>query len=341
MMFLFVRSQSWRRRRPLAFTLVELLVVIAIIGVMVGLLLPAVQNAREAARRMQCGNRTRQIGLAIHNYHSAFKNLPRALWMEVPPRAFNGKSWGVAILAFMEQQPLYEQYDHSVLAVDQLSPRNVALIRTPLQDYVCPSAPGAPDQRRYTLNAAPAGLPFTATNIAPTDYTPTTGVRGLYSQHAYSAAPPQAREGALQVVSVLFGGGQDGSFAGILDGLSNTFLLGERTGGPTIYRGGRIDPVATQNLMGLEGGGWGDVIGGEHWLEGSLHGGLTWPPQGGPCAINCTNARGFGFHSFHVGGAHFLMADGAVRFVTESVNARVFASQITRRGREVIEEGTN
>lgn len=344
----FFRLVDWGRsnkrhnhKRRFAFTLVELLVVIAIIGVLVGLLLPAVQSAREASRRMTCSNRMRQFGLAIHNYHGAFKWLPRAWWLETPPRTFNGKPWGIAVLPFLEQQAIFEQFDHNLPPVDQLSPRNVTLVRTPLADFVCPSSPNAPELRRYTFSAAGVGLPFTATNIAPCDYAPSTGVRGLYGQHAYGASAPPSREGALQVVSIAFGGTQDGNFAGILDGLSNTFLIGERTGGPTIYSGGREHPLATQNLIGLDGGGWGDLLNGDHWLEGTLHGGFTWPPQGGPCAINCTNARGFGFHSFHNGGAHFLVADGAVRFMTQSVNARAFASQITRRGREVIDAELN
>lgn len=320
------------------FTLVELLVVIAIIGVLVGLLLPAVQAARESARRMTCGNRMKQFGLAIHNYHGAFNKLPRAWWLETPPDTFNGKSWAIAILPFMEQQALYDRFDHDLPPVDQLSPANVAVVQTLLADYVCPSTPDDGDLRRYTFNAAPAGLPFTATDIAPGDYSPTTGVRGIYAQHAFGATLLNDREGAMQVVSAAFGGSQDGNFAGILDGLSNTFLLGERTGGPTVYSGGRVDPVATANLIGLEGGGWGDLLGGEHWLRGSLNDGLGWPPREGPCAINCTNARGYGFHSFHPGGAHFLMADGSVDFVNPSVNAFIFASRITRRGRERVSE---
>ncbi|WP_372721542.1 DUF1559 domain-containing protein [Novipirellula sp.] len=322
---------------PRGFTLVELLVVIAIIGVLVGLLLPAVQAAREASRRMSCSNHLKQIGLGIANYHAAFNLLPRAWWLDTPPDAFNGKPWGVTLLPYLEQQAIYDEYDHETLPADQLSPRNVALVQTPIAGYVCPSTPGTPADRKYTFNAVPAGLPFTATNIAPADYCPTTGVAGTYAKHAYGNALLNNREGAMQVVSAAFGGHQDGSFAGVLDGLSNTFLIGERTGGPVVFSGGREDPLATANLIGTEGGGWGDLVNGEHWLQGSLHGGLSWPPQAGPCAINCTNARGFGFHSFHVGGCYFVFADGSVRFFTASTDPKILSAHITRRAGEVID----
>ncbi|TWU40293.1 hypothetical protein Q31b_36410 [Novipirellula aureliae] len=337
---------SASKRRPnsnpnstrLAFTLVELLVVIAIIGVLVGLLLPAVQAARDSARRMSCSNQMHQMGLGISNYHSAFNELPLAWWFETPPDAFNGKPWSVALLPFIEQQSLYERYDHSTLAMDQTSADNVELIGHTIATYQCPSSPGAPESRRYMFDARPIGLPFTATSIAASDYCPTTGVKGVYATYAYGPIMHNDRTGAMQVKSEMFGGNQKGTFAGILDGLSHTLLIGERTGGPDVYNAGRLDPVATTFLRGTEGGGWGDPINGEHWLQGSLRTGATWPPQGGPCAINCTNARGFGFHSFHAGGSHFLFADGAVRFFTPSVSPIVLAALITRRGREVIEE---
>lgn len=328
------------------FTLVELLVVIAIIGVLVGLLLPAVQAARAAARRMQCSNRMKQIGLSIHNYHSAYKRLPRAWWLETPldsqPKAFNGRVWTIDVLPFMEEQAIYEQLDHNTLSVDQLSPSNVAVIQQSIASYLCPSSPGGAEQRRYTFDATPAGLPLTATDIAACDFSPATGVSGEYAQHAFGQILLNNREGAMQVVSEAFGGSQDGSFAGILDGLSNTIMVGERTGGPVVYSLGREHPAATAALIGIEGGGWGDLLAGEHWLQGTPHTGLpttgiSLPLPSGPCAINCTNARGYGFYSFHEGGAHFTLGDGSVRFVTASVNARTFASLITRRGREVVD----
>ena len=327
-----------RRQPKLGFTLVELMVTISIIGILIGMLLPAVQAVREAARRMDCSNRSRQLGIAFHNYHSAFKQLPRAWWLETPPtETFNGSNWSMDLLPFLELASVSQRLDMSRLKVDQMSPTSVEALRQPLAVFTCPSSPTAPENRRYVVDTSSAGLPFTATNIAPSDFSPTTGVRGLLANHAFGSELDANREGALQVVSDIFGGEHDGHFRDILDGLSHTFLVGERTGGNQIYNGNRFDPVATNFLSGLDGGGWGDLLNGEHWVQGSLRGGIGWPPQGGPCAVNCTNARGFGFHSFHVGGSHFLMADGSVQFVNSEVDARLFASHVTRRGGEIID----
>lgn len=317
-------------------TLVELLVVIAIIGVLVSLLLPAVQAAREAARRMSCSNQLRQIGLAVHQYHDTFRVLPRSWWLDVPPlRSFNGKPWGYAILPYLEQTALYDTIDADRLIVDQMSPANVRLGGQTVPALVCPSGVSSPESRRYTLDANPAGLPFTAQDLAPADYCPTSGVRGQYARSAYGTLAPAGREGVLQSVAAPISPGVDADFAAVSDGLSNTLLIGERTGGAVIYNGGVVDAVATQNLVGLNGGGWADLLSGEHWLRGARRGGIGWPPEEGDCAIDCTNARGYGFHSFHPAGALFVYADGSVNLLGDRIDPRVMASRITRRGREV------
>jgi prepilin-type processing-associated H-X9-DG protein len=122
----------------------------------------------------------------------------------------------------------------------------------------------------------------------------------------------------------------------LTDGTSNTFMLGERTGGISLYLKTRAAtaadlgvPAATfQGLQWTNGGSWPDALVFEHWLQGSLYDGRG---NGGPCAVNCTNIRGNGFHSFHAGGAHFLMADGSVKFVGENISQFVFAAHITRK----------
>jgi len=335
------------------FTLVELLVVIAIIGILVALLLPAVQAAREAARRMQCSNNCKQIGLALHNYHDTYKSFPIGWSLRGPAWGdpqWIGEPWGVQILPFLEQQPLHDQFDHNILAVDQLSPANVAVIQTKLSAYVCPSAPGGVN-RVYTFNATPAGLPFTGTDVAPSDYIATTGVRGAFSNLAYAGVPGGSggsRDGVLQAhgspAPPINAANRSAKFRDIIDGTANTFIVGERTGGNLIYIGRQPAATLTSIMISpggpaaaLEGGGWGDLMNGEHWVSGSLHNPPdSYPVAEGPCAINCTNVRGRGFHSFHPGGAQFTMADGSVQFMSATANPLAIAGRITRGKGEVL-----
>jgi prepilin-type N-terminal cleavage/methylation domain-containing protein/prepilin-type processing-associated H-X9-DG protein len=330
------------------FTLVELLVVIAIIGILVGLLLPAVQAAREAARRMSCSNNMKQLGLAFHNYESANKTFPPA-WI-IDERAYaamnltvalNVRPYGQFILPFMEQGNLANIMNSRAPAIAQapgfgFNPvdvtQNLAAIEQPLAVFVCPSAQGGTE--RVYDGGLPAGalpgLPALTWRAAPSDYCATTGVRGVFSQLAYANFTPGPRHGALGVATA-----RDSKLGSITDGTSNTFLLGERTGGSAIFLRRVRDGSTLAPILGAaNGGGWGDFLNGEHWLQGSLQDGSP-GPNGGPCAINCTNRRGDGFHSFHPGGLHFLMADGSVQFVSEAAAPFSIAARITRQGGEV------
>ncbi|WP_417735998.1 DUF1559 domain-containing protein [Rosistilla oblonga] len=325
------------KSKPSGFTLVELLVVIAIIGILVGLLLPAVQAAREAARRMQCSNNFKQIGLAFHNYHDTHRSFPAAWYAHAPIPPYNLQSCGVALLPFMEQQPLYDRYDSRVSPTNEGGPigqENVAVIATPLAGFVCPSSPGG-IQRVYDANIAAGslpGLPAISFTAAPSDYCVTGGVTGTFADIAYSGNKGGSREGALVFVSPQDQG--NNRIAAILDGTSNTFLMGERTGGTVIYSGRNIISVPAA-LAETNGGGWGDALNGEHWLVGSVRGATTFPFAEGACPINCTNLRSQGFHAFHPGGAMFLMADGSVQFNSATVDAFAFAARITRAKGEV------
>jgi hypothetical protein len=327
---------------------VELLVVIAIIGILVSLLLPAVQAAREAARRMQCSNNCKQLGIALHNYHDTFKTLPMSWWIEYPAafpgKPMNGGVWGIAVLPYLEQQPLYDRFNHNVLSCNQTGApgvANVALLQTPLSVYVCPSAPGGTN--RLYNGAVPAGalpgLPALTWRAAPSDYIASSGVRGVFANLAYRPptypSVPGNRDGTLQF-------GRAGRLADIIDGTSNTFIVGERTGGNQIYEKRIVHNLLTTvsggALVATNGGGWGDLLNGEHWLQGSLCAGLTPPPGGGPCAINVTNSRGNGFHSFHPGGCHFVMGDASVQFITETSAPLSIAGRITRALSEVFSD---
>ncbi|MGH7128323.1 MAG: DUF1559 domain-containing protein, partial [Planctomycetaceae bacterium] len=324
------------------FTLIELLVVIAIIAILIALLLPAVQQAREAARRTQCRDNLHNLGLALHNYHDVHRSFPFG-WMLGGD--LNVAPWGTMILPHLDQGPLYNRWDSRVPAFDQAGAffppaavqQNLEVIATPLQIFVCPSTPGRPtDMYRLPANAGGPGLPpidltWTA---ARSDYIATTGVRGTFANIAYAGNAGGDREGVLLQVGLGSSNGPS-KMRDLKDGSSNTFLVGERVGGSTIYRNGQADSMLTALLGQANGGGWGDFLNGEHWIEGSLYDGT---PGGGPCSLNCNNIRSGNYMSFHIGGAHFLMGDGSVRFISENIAASTFAGLITRNKGEVLGE---
>lgn len=190
----------WRLSRRPAFTLVEMLVSISIIGVLMGLLLPAVQMAREAARRTQCSNNLHQIGIALQNYHSARRTLPPGCLQWRPPKggkAFKQFAWSAMILPYLEQTELYESINFNVAYDD---PLNAAAGSTRLSVYLCPSATAA----------APGGL-------AKTDYA------GLYGQRLTTFG--DTSNGVFIYERAI-------RFEQIRDGLSQTICVSEDTRGP-------------------------------------------------------------------------------------------------------------
>tara|TARA_R110002049_G_scaffold4601_5_gene32041 strand:- start:65044 stop:65976 length:933 start_codon:yes stop_codon:yes gene_type:complete len=295
-----------------AFTLIELLVVIAIIGVLVGLLLPAVQSAREAARRMSCSNNLRQVGLATHNYHSVYRQFPRKSLRVV------GHTWAVAILPFLEQNNVYEKYDFDVR---WNHPNNRTIIQTRIQTFVCPSTPDSQllDQ---------AGNVRTAT----TDYVP----HGQLSRDIMNAGYINHRPDPTGLLT----GNRLTRFRDCLDGVSNTMLLVEDAGRPQYWAGNRFGPRTNNNGCGnlnvtdwrSKRGGWADP-GNFIPVHGFEHDGLS---CSGPYIINRTNNNEA--YSFHVGGMQLNMADGSTHFVTEQIDKEVYASLVTVRGHEVVSE---
>jgi prepilin-type N-terminal cleavage/methylation domain-containing protein len=325
------------------FTLIELLVVIAIIAVLVALLLPAVQQAREAARRSQCKNNLKQMGLALHNYHDALNTFPYSYMVNFSNLDLD--SWGTMILPYIDQGPLYNQYNCSVPPINEATAlgfpaaviaSNIAVISTPLPVFSCPSTPGGITIYNGMLPANAGGPGIPPMNItwsaAQSDYCVPSGVRATFAQIAYANFPGGVsgnRDGIM-------GFSRQGRIGDVRDGSSNTFMVAERTGGSTIYLRGGIVAGSPWNQFGpANGGGWGDFLNGEQWLEGSLYDG-TLGPGGGPCGINCTNLAGGSWYSFHTGGCHFLMGDGAVRFVGENIAQFTLAGLITRNKGEVI-----
>jgi len=350
--------------RP-AFTLVELLVVIAIIGILIALLLPAVQAAREAARRSQCSNNCKQIGLALHNYHDSYKWFPMGFFASASNPSLsdlNAGSWGTAILPYLEQQALYDQYDHNRAPFDAPvgSATNVALIQTPLAAFICPSAPGGTNRVYRGSGALDAatdaglaqmGFDQIEWDAAPSDYCATEMIRRGFRRLSGDTSLGDALGVLPEHMNFAFAGWADGpptNFACIKDGSSNTFVVGERTGGNKIYEGMKEADVSViagalnieqWQVAGGNGGGWGDVLNGELDFQGSVHGAIS---AGifttGPCAINCSNVRELSFHSFHPGGANFVMADGSVQFITETITPGAFAARYTRDGGEVVSD---
>jgi prepilin-type N-terminal cleavage/methylation domain-containing protein len=338
-------SSSPRR----GFTLVELLVVIAIIGVLVALLLPAVQAAREAARRSQCSNNLKQLGLGLHNYESTHQALPYGYTLYAQTGVTGNMiahGWGVRVLPYVEQGPLHDQYNYSISLADAV---NQNVLRTHLKVMQCPSTPGQNRLYRFTVPARAIQGVLPSTNVtfdeSAGDYAPTTGVRGVYSNTAYANFPGGAggqREGALSANSAI-------RLAEIVDGTSNTILLGELAARNDLWakvNGARriaipypAYPNAGNPVSNNYGGGWGNPYNAENWLSGGLfsyaanNSNIT---QEGPCGVNCINLIGRNLFSFHPGISQVVLADGSVRGISETVNGQVLAFMITRGKNEVV-----
>lgn len=186
------------------FTLVELLVVVAIIGVLLALLMPSIQSAREASRRTACQSQLKQIGMALHGYHNLHGKLPRGGWL--PPAI--GLSWTAATLPFLEEQSLFDRLDRRSIYTS-ISNQNAGKTVLPL--LICPSSP------RDSLYRSSPDLPSSSTvTYARTDYGAVNGERSLRS----SSATNTPERGAMIYERNI-------SFSGILDGTSKTILIGE------------------------------------------------------------------------------------------------------------------
>jgi prepilin-type N-terminal cleavage/methylation domain-containing protein/prepilin-type processing-associated H-X9-DG protein len=287
-----------RRRR--AFTLVELLVVIAIIGVLVALLLPAVQAAREAARRMQCKNNMKQLALAIHNYHDTMHTFPPGYISNNPGvagsstwcRTYKGSDgqgapWTVLILPFTEQTNLHSTFNFNVPFQDtsnQVAAPNDKLV-VPMKQYQCPA-----DNR------------FAANKLLNSYF----GVQGGGTQpDCGNTGCSAANERGMYVTGILFGGSRLG-FRNVTDGTTNVFLLGEsRYGSAAWAASAKQDSCAyARNVAGAQD------------------------------AINLYKGTGVhdsrGFSSFHPVGANFALADGSVHFINQNINLTIYRERAQR-----------
>jgi prepilin-type N-terminal cleavage/methylation domain-containing protein/prepilin-type processing-associated H-X9-DG protein len=291
------------RRSPGGFTLIELLVVIAIIGILIGLLLPAVQAARESARRTQCSNNLKQLGLACHHYHDAQQVLPSGyLATATYPATTPGWGWGTLLLPYLEQGPLYQSIDPR-LPVEHAN--NAAAVRTYLPGFLCPSDQ-VPSEAFAITNASGSLL----ANAAPSSY-------------AASVGDDDSEADAL-VGDGVFYRNSGTRLAELTDGTSNTTLIGDRAWAQTngvwagavnggVVRAGEQNPwplaTATAPVFVLVHNNWINIL-------TDSDGGLD------------------DFSSLHTGGVNLLFGDGSVHFIhsitTDGAERRAFWALGTR-----------
>lgn len=296
-------------RRNRGFTLIELLVVIAIIAVLIALLLPAVQQAREAARRTQCKNNLKQLGLALHNYHDTYLIFPLCSYLDTwssGPNAVNSQwAWSVMILPYMDQAPLFNQLVVGPNTFEQAANDATRLksLTTPLPAFICPSDPEAGVNRnRPFLQKTTGGL---------------CNGMVLTSTTQFGKSNYMACNGNHDSDGIFGSGGGRVSIRDILDGTSNTIMVGERSSvkwakqtastGPWagVWAGQELTCDGITNVWCLAGKTEFQMNSGKH---SDVVGSTT-----------ATDQPLVAFGSVHTGGAQFLMADGSVRFINENI----------------------
>jgi prepilin-type N-terminal cleavage/methylation domain-containing protein/prepilin-type processing-associated H-X9-DG protein len=315
--------QPIRNSQRRGVTIIELLVVTAIIGMLTALLLSAVQQAREAARRMACKNNLKQLGLASHNYHDAYNTFPPGAVGPMP--AFNLPQFdglkdhglGTYLLPYVDQQALYNEYRWDASCYDR---ENQDVVNTQLSVWQCPSAEA--DRIRY--GNQPANIPPALESFIG------TAACGDYAGMSFVDARLVPKVIARLVGPLDWRRNYEGVFtvnaarrlAHIRDGASNTILIGECSGRPQLWRGGT--PVPDK------------LVGGGPWASRNLLWCAGAPSDGtapfGRCAVNCTNNREL--YSFHPGGANAVYADGSVHFLAAGIDIGVLAALVTRDGGE-------
>ena len=303
----------------------ELLVVIAIIGVLVGLLLPAVQSAREAARRIQCTNQMKNLGLAMHNYHDTNGSLPYGFsWMEA--------LWSAPILPYIEETNLHDTLIWQESGLGNWNANgspNEAACGTLVSIFQCPSYAGP---KQLDNNGIPGRVPTSyracaGSNIWSDDMS--TLSRGG------SLVPAGAQALEEHPLNGIFYGDSKTTFGDILDGTSKTILLGESYTDPEYVKDGQ---GMDYWLFGSpQTGGW--KIGGKGGTEYSEGLGSTGPRMNSRLDVTIPGTiMEMSFGSYHPAGAMFGFADGSVRFLPEDINWVVYQGMGSRSGREVVSE---
>jgi prepilin-type N-terminal cleavage/methylation domain-containing protein/prepilin-type processing-associated H-X9-DG protein len=353
-----------RSHRSSGFTLVEMLVVIAIIGVLIALLLPAVQAAREASRRSQCQNNLKQLGLAFHNFHDANNAFPALKWD--PNDSTNltatsptpvARGWMVELLPFFEQEPIRKAYR---LSEPYFSNHNAGYNATTnpspaafqvIKGLQCPSSPGLDRAVRLFDNSVPpvalkydasgaVGSGGTDLTAGATDYFPhyAIGTVSDSSGVTYGRGAPALQVNKQQPISAF------------LDGTSQTIVLDEvamRGGGVLVWippdnstrygyhyvLGNRV----SGELTNPEWAAWSGFP--MTYLYGYDSTGTTAVTNGGTAACIVNSNNDAGIYAFHPAGANSLFADGSVHFLSTKMAATVVVSLATRDGNETVPAG--
>jgi prepilin-type processing-associated H-X9-DG protein len=328
--------------------LIELLVVIVIIGIMIALLLPAVQKAREAARRSTCQNNLKEIGIGIHNHEAVKKYFPSS----TRPLATGTVRAGslIFLLPYIDRSNLFDLYDFTQ---QWSTPANLPVTSTRIAIFECPSSPNPERQ-----DGEP-GPPYVPNQVAISDYGIALGVDQRLGALLGWPAPSSSfvPSSPLNFYEGIMPKNSKNTVASVIDGLSQTIAVLESAGRPQLWRRAGLVSTDIVGTARVNAGGWSraatDVL-----ITGSDSTGTTIPATTvAGNFINRTNgdnivALGYpntGLYvtegtsqpfSFHTGGLNVLFGDGGVHFISESIDIRVFASLITRAGKEIISDGS-
>lgn len=328
------------RNRRNAFTLVELLVVIAIIGILIGLLLPAVQAAREAGRRTQCQNNLKQLALACQNHESTYRTVPLGwYWPTVTPDVSTYYGWVTKVLPFMEQQNIVSSYNFSY---DWFAPENQKVVNTRIGTMICPSSPDSTGDELQvglkSINAPRNGGPWPDLTAARCDYISLRGYINYWDPRGDTRCPGPMMNitdagsvGQVAVDTTL-------TFAMITDGLSNTVLLSEQAARQQHWLFGIKQPDVTADTVASTPSSihWG-YIGmwaswQSQWVRCHNKDGTEDKTKQCTAYINANNNGGV--YAFHPQGTNMAYVDGSVRFLPEIVNNEVLRAILTRGGGE-------